>query len=323
MQYALIYNPKAGRGGAEAVATEAAAWLEGRGHGARRLPSDLAGNRVSALAERMAVEVDRIVVLGGDGTVREAARGLLAAVDRAGGDAPAALAVLPMGSGNVVARELGLPLAPMAALAALEAGEEESWDVGLARADGAEDAEVFLAMAGLGFDANIATAVDRMRNTWLGGRVYRWSGDVLYGLAGAVELGRVLPVRFSITDASGVALSRGAAAAVICNSRIYGKGMVLAPDASPGDGLLDAVIRESAAPWRVGTMMARAQGRRPISGHVARVTRGTSFSLEARGPRGIRWQLDGDPIGRCRTLELGLRPGALRIVRAGPSVTPT
>lgn len=104
------------------------------------------------------------------------------------------------------------------------------------------------------------------------------------------------------------------AAAVACNARVYGKGMVLTPDALPDDGELDVHIRRSSAPWVTAMALARAQARRPIPAWAARVERAREVRVTARGRRGVPWQLDGDAMPPASEVRAEVVPGALRVL---------
>ncbi|MEL6431225.1 MAG: diacylglycerol kinase family protein [Planctomycetota bacterium] len=312
MEYAVLYNPVAGRGRAVPLAEEARAFLEARGHVVHDARSERAGH-VEELAAAFGPRVDRVLVLGGDGSLREAAAGLVGR-DGTRPRPRAALGVLPMGSGNVVARELGLPLEPRAALEAIEGGGERPFDLGVA--DTADGPEPFLAMCGVGFDAEVAAAVDRTRRGRWGGRLYRRSGDLVYGAVGLCRLafGRREPLGVEL---DGDALAGDVASLVVCNARVYGKGMVLTPDAVPDDGVLDVHLQRARSAWGMATTLVQAQRRRPIPAWAAEARRAHSVRIRTRGVRECAWQLDGDPMGGAAALDLRIVPGALRLLAGG------
>jgi len=308
LEYALLYNPVAGRGRALALAEEVQRILTERGERVVEGRSERPGH-IAELARELAGSVDRVLVMGGDGSLREAAEGLIGLDGR--GEAAAALGVLPMGSGNVVARELGLPLDPLDALEVQATGGERRIDVGAAEAGGAR--HLFLAMMGVGFDAEVAGHVARARSTPLGSRIYRRSGDLVYGAVGLRAMLFGGRARFAL-ELDGEEAEPRCAAAVVCNARVYGKGMVLTPDAVPDDGELDVHVRRSSAPWVTATALARAQARRPIPTWAARVERAREVRVTARGRRGVPWQLDGDAMPPAPEVRARIVPGALRVL---------
>ncbi|MEC8493993.1 MAG: diacylglycerol kinase family protein [Planctomycetota bacterium] len=318
MRYALLYNPIAGRGRAATAAAEAIALLESAGHQVREGRSKRAGH-IAEMSAALAEDVDRLLALGGDGSLREAAAGLLAS----GEAGRVALGVLPLGTGNVVAREAGLPLDPVAAARGLDRAEEWRIDVGWARAEGGSEAELFLAMAGFGYDAAVAERVDRARSVAgsFGARWYRRSADTLYGCIAASEMVRPRPARFAV-EIDGVEASPSAAALVASNVCTYGKGMEMVPGAAADDGVLGYQLRERGAPWATAASLVAAQLRLTPPRWAARTGEARCVTVRTQGGPSFPWQLDGDPMGRAASVELRLEPGALTLLRANGSGGP-
>ncbi|MEE2940817.1 MAG: diacylglycerol kinase family protein [Planctomycetota bacterium] len=315
MRYALLYNPIAGRGRAATAAAEAMALLEGAGHHVHEGRSERAGH-IAEMSEALAGKVDRLLALGGDGSLREAAAGLLAS----GEAGRVALGVLPLGNGNVVAREAALPLDPVGAARALDGAEEWCIDVGWAKAEGWSEEELFLAMAGFGYDAAVAERVDRARSGAgsLGAGWYRRSADTLYGCVAASEMVRPRPARFAV-EVDGAEASRSAAALVVSNVRTYGKGMEMVPGAAADDGAFGYQLRERGAPWATAASLVAAQLRRRPPRWAARLGEARRVTVRAQGAGAFPWQLDGDPMERASSVELRLEPGALRLLRVNGS----
>ena len=111
----------------------------------------------------MSSEIERVFVVGGDGTLREVAAGAIEAGLRP------SLGHIPQGNANVVARELGISMQPKKAIAQLLGGRDEPFD-GM-RVNG----EFALAMVGVGYDALVAQGIERARRGRLG-KLYRWNG---------------------------------------------------------------------------------------------------------------------------------------------------
>jgi diacylglycerol kinase family enzyme len=309
VRYSVLFNPIAGRGQAGSVAESVQRQLEGGGHRVELQASERAGH-IAELAE--GASADRVLVLGGDGSLREAAGGLL----RRGGDLPE-LGILPFGTGNVVARELGLPLDPLAAAVTMEASEAVAFDVGWAQCDDAEP-QAFLAMLGIGYDAAVAGRIGRSRATALGGAVYKRSAGVLYGAAGLRELFALKVPRFQVTTGD-QSIMVSAAAAVLSNTETYGKGMAMSPGANAADGLFHLHLRSSAAPWTGAAALVAAQFRRSAPGWAVSQSTGNAFefaALDRAVP--MLWQLDGDPLGPVRRIVATMQPRALRLIGALP-----
>lgn len=307
-QAAVVYNQRAGRGCPEGAATRAkraAEALEREGWTVSE-PMPTEGPRHAVeLAAGISDEVTRLVVLGGDGTLREAAEGLL------GASKEASIGFLPAGNGNVLARELRIPLDDLErAIRIATSGQVVSMDVG--RVNG----KLFLAMVGVGFDALVTRWVDRVRAGRLGGVIYRKFPDALYTCCGIVALKRFLPTRFRVELDGEEAASR-AGSVIVANTATYAKGWTLAPEASPFDGRLDAVVLHHTVAPLAAWPLLRAKARQPFGPFFGRVARAESVTI--RSDRPFLWQADGDPMPPVEQLEIGLCPAALRIA-AGDGV---
>jgi diacylglycerol kinase family enzyme len=234
-----------------------------------------------------------IFVCGGDGTVMAAVTAL------AGGDVP--LAILPAGTGNLLARNLDLPLDDEeAALRIGISGRTRNIDVAVI-----EDRK-FAVMAGLGFDAAIMRDAPEGLKKLVG-----WPAYVVS--AGKHLRGR--GIRVAITVDGGEPMHRRVRTVVVGNvGRLQG-GIPLLPDAKPDDGLLDVVVLapRNAIDWlRVtGRVLRRAD----VPDRRMERFRGKHVVIEASRPQPR--QLDGDLIEDSRTLDIHIEPGALP-VRVAP-----
>lgn len=308
LRYSVVFNPIAGRGRAGVIADSVQALLQRQGHTVKLAASMRAGHIAELAAESAAAAMDRVLVLGGDGSLREAAAGLL----DCGGKLPE-LGILPFGTGNVVARELGLPLDPLAAAVKMEASESVAFDVGSVQCD-EQAPEVFLAMLGIGYDAAVAERIGRSRASTFGGAVYKRSASLLYGAAGLRELFSFGAPRFSVA-AGGSNVAASAAAAVLSNTETYGKGMAMSPGASATDGLFHLHLRTSSFPLVGAAALTAAQWRKEAPRWAVRQSTGEAFEFTASSQeKPIVWQLDGDPMGTARKIVATLRPGALRLI---------
>jgi diacylglycerol kinase (ATP) len=283
-----ILNPRAGtaaRRAYGALEKGAGAWTEievrvteRRGH-ARELAQEAVDRGDSLL-----------LVAGGDGTTNEVARATVGT--------GTALALLPVGSGNGLARTLGIPLRPEPALRALEAGVTRSMDVGHA------NGRLFLNIAGAGFDAAVGLAFHERGAQ--GGR----RGVLIY-----VSL--ALRMFFShqsspfVLDCEGGRLEGRAFLVAMANGRQYGGGAVVAPGARLDDGLLDFFVIDEAPPLEIllaapRTFLGTIEGFRRYRHVQAR-----SAVLAFQEP--VDYHCDGEPEGREDSLRIEVRPRALRV----------
>jgi YegS/Rv2252/BmrU family lipid kinase len=230
---------------------------------------------------------DLVVACGGDGTVTACAAGL------AGSGTP--LAVVPAGTGNLLARNLGLPLELRGALGVALAGVNRELDVGVA------NGRPFLVMAGLGLDARMLSSTSEPLKKRLG-----W---VAYAVAGLAHL-RDRPMRVTLRADGGPPERRRASAVIAGNvGRLQG-GLTLLPGAAPDDGLLDVVVLTATgwAGWLA--VAARMLLRQGAGGPVAR---GAFRELRIDADREYPWELDGELMGSTRQLAIAIRPEKLLV----------
>lgn len=241
------------------------------------------------LARELASTHDRLFVLGGDGTVMEAATGLAEA------GSPAAIGILPSGTGNQLARALSIPLDPSRAVGALLSGEVRHPD--LAILNGHRRVGIG---AGVGLDAAmIAGARGRLK------KILGVSSYVVSATRAAMR-----PRRFSVrAEVDGRIIEREGVVAMVLNlGRIFNGLLELAPGASLIDGVLDLVIVDArwlgdALAFSVAEMFLRRRRTDPRWTFA----RGREISIEALDDSMPR-QVDGDLVDE-RRLSLVVAPG--------------
>jgi YegS/Rv2252/BmrU family lipid kinase len=295
MRAAVIVNPISGAHGRPDTgrrrAELATAVLAGAGVAAEVHVTDAPGHAFDLARDAVGRGATLIFAWGGDGTVNEVGRALAFG--------PAALAVVPAGSGNGLARELGVPRDPAAALRAGLEGTERRIDAG-------ELGErLFFNVAGIGFDARVAA---RFNARALGRR-----GPIPYFLIGIQEVFRYRPAEYRLS-VDGETSSCRALLLVCANSRRYGGDVLIAPRARLDDGRLDLVVVAPRAPLR--TLW---DARRILTGTIgqARGIDMRSFTrLEVSATEPLAFHVDGEPVAGGPTLAARIHPGALR-VRAG------
>jgi diacylglycerol kinase (ATP) len=299
---AVIFNPISGSGLGEAASIAAENSLCRDGWQVERIPTcDRSG--ATAIARRVAEKVDLLVVAGGDGSIREVIGGL----EHAAGHVK--LGLIPVGNANVLARELGIPLAPDAAVAILSS--ETAVPVDLGSANG----ELFLAMVGVGWDALTVRYLDRLRHSKWGSIWYRTWADSAYAAAGLAAAFQVRPPRFRLT-CNGKMHTHRYCAALFCNVRTYGKGWAMAPEAHFQSGKLHFQARKRSSPlflaWHVAAAALRKRSPRLISDYGS----GEYLVVECEHPFPV--QADGDFKGYFKRLELSLDAAAVRILVPRP-----
>jgi YegS/Rv2252/BmrU family lipid kinase len=211
-------------------------------------------------------------------------------------DTPFPLAILPVGSVNVLARELGLPRSLAAAARVAAAGELRAIDLGVA------NGRPFALMAGVGFDAAVVHS--------LAPQIKNLIGSFAYVARGLALLARYRPSRFRIT-ADGETIETEAWLAVVANTPRYTYRWRLAPEAAMDDGWLDLCLFQSSSPREMAGQVAAALRNRHTKHPGVRHLQARRFRFECEPA--VCVQLDGDPEG-LTPLEIRVAPRALRVV---------
>jgi len=294
----VIFNPIAGSGAGEELSKRAEARLAELGWNVECIATRDA-NGATPIAQEVAERAERIVVIGGDGSLREAIDGL-------GERAPRVeVALIPTGNANVVARELEIPLDPDAAIDLLGTGEATPIDVGRA------NDRLFLAVVGVGWDALTVRQLDRIRHSRFGRRWYRLWADSVYVTAGLIAFVRIGLPRLRLW-VDGAFLSQAHRSLHVCNMRTYSKGWAMAPAAHHQSGLFHYQARKRGDLVSFILHLLAAARRRPAPGFVSTYGGGAPLRMEANRP--VPVQIDGDDAGDATQLELRILPAAALIV---------
>jgi YegS/Rv2252/BmrU family lipid kinase len=271
---------------ARARAALARALVDARGEHAEVFVTEAVGHarEIAGAAARRGARL--VIAWGGDGTINEVASAL------AFGDVP--LGIVRAGSGNGLARELGVDPRADVAIANALAATPQPMDVGEI------EGRLFVNIAGIGVDAFVASRFSLARRRGFLGYV---------GIT-ARALATYVPTHYRITS-GGTCVDARAVLVTIANSAQFGNGARIAPGARVDDGLLDLVVLEER--WRLATL---SQLPRLFTGSVARI-RGCTIrrirevTVEAELP--MTFHVDGEPVVGGTTLNARVHPGALRV----------
>ncbi len=237
-------------------------------------PTQCAGDATRLAREALRQGFDAIIAAGGDGTINEVVNGL--------GTSQVPVGVLPLGTANVFARELRIPLRIAAAWDVIEQRHVAAFDLGVADAGGQR--RYFVQLAGIGFDA--ATIQE---TSW---ELKKKIGPLSYVVAGLRVLRRrpALPAIF------------------IGNGRYYGGPFTLFPQASPSDGRLDVCVMERPSLFAaLAVVLGRHTARRDVK----------YFQCETYVHDGAQpFELDGEFAGTT-PVKFSVVPGALRVIIPG------
>jgi YegS/Rv2252/BmrU family lipid kinase len=247
-----------------------------------------AGHGTELARQAVADRCELVVAWGGDGTINEVASELV------GTGTP--LGIVRAGSGNGLARELGIPAHPDQALDIALTGRDRAIDAGEI------EGRRFFNVAGIGFDAAMAADFNRLGGERRG--PIRYTGVVARALFGyrAAHYSIEVDKRRLETDALLVA---------IANLSQYGSNAVIAPGARPDDGLLDVmVVGKRGVAGRIWLVVRAFNNTIDRAAGVARLP---ATRVVVRADQPILFHVDGEPHQGGTTLEARVRPAAIRV----------
>ena len=292
----LVINPTSGKGRGATIGAEVTSRLQAEGHEV----IDLSGGTAAASRERaeagIALGLDVLAVTGGDGMVN-------LGVNLCAGTATV-LAIVPAGTGNDIARALGLPVHdPGAAARVIASGSVRTIDAGR-HTDAQGVSHWFAGVLGAGFDS----VVNERANTWAWPR-----GRMRYNLAIARELPVFKPIPYVI-EVDGVRQSTQAMLVAVANGPSYGGGMMVCPDASLDDGMFDILVVHEISTIEFLKIFPKVFSGKHIGHPAVEILRGRQVRLEAPA---IVSYADGEPFASlpmtCENV-----PGALNVLVSGP-----
>jgi len=291
MSVAIIINPISGGARPETAAARAdlaRRVIERHGDRPDVFVTERSGHARDLARAAVARGTRLVMAWGGDGTINEVASVL------AFGDVP--LAIVPAGSGNGLATELGISRRPERAIAGALASPSRLIDVGEL------DGRLFVNIAGIGIDAYVAAQ-------------FNAGGNPRRGFAGYVRLaGRALrtyaPQRYRITTDTRQ-FDAQALTVTIANAPQWGNGAQIAPGARVDDGLVDLVVIEERSRFRTVCQLPRL-----FNGTVARIqgctiSRVKQATIDCEEP--MMFHVDGEPVQGGTSLRARVHPQALRI----------
>jgi YegS/Rv2252/BmrU family lipid kinase len=247
------------------------------------------------MAEQAAVDgAELVLVCGGDGTVRTVCAELAGT--------GVAVGVVPAGTGNLLARNLGIPLFLQAAVEVALHGQDRTIDLVRISGDGIDENQHFMVMAGMGFDAAIMEGANEQIKAKVGWLAYVVSGarNMMYP-----------PVRVEISVDEGPWTRHRARTVLIGNVGYLQAGIPLLPDAAIDDGVLDVVLVSPR--WFLSwvPLAIRVFTRNKRTDDM--LNRMTGRTVSVRATHATPRQLDGDTIGAGRELHAVCDHGRLLV----------
>jgi YegS/Rv2252/BmrU family lipid kinase len=233
-------------------------------------------------------KADIVAASGGDGTINEIARALI--------NTDVALAILPMGSGNGLARHLGIPLHIPSAIISINNLHIKKIDTGIF------NQSIFLSNAGTGFIAAVAESFDH-KKTFRGFWGYTWHT--------LKNLFRYVPVS-CIIETDDKQIEGYFFAINVCNSNQFGYQAKVAPDARLDDGLFEIVMVRKSSIFSYAWMMILL-----FTGNVyyhPSIIHLQSKSIRISTKSYTHFQVDGEPLGKNKFFEAHINPLSLNMI---------
>ena len=251
------------------------AWTDHKGHAAE-------------IAQQAAKEgIDICAAIGGDGTVNEVARSLC--------HTQTALAIIPMGSGNGLARHIQIPMSPDGALEVLARCDIKPLDYGLI------NDIPFFCTCGMGFDAFVS---QKFAEAGKRGPITYVENVLREGL-------KYKPETYEIQDETGI--TRAKAFLISCaNASQYGNNAYIAPQASMSDGLLDVIIMEPFDMIDAPQISIDMFNKTLDKNSKIKTFKCRQLRIHRKNPGVIHY--DGDPIMADADVEIVLKPKGIRVV---------
>jgi diacylglycerol kinase family enzyme len=305
---ALVVNRSARRAHGTSWLAEVRARLAARFHVEPLYPRDAEDTAATAhAASRDGSAV--VIAAGGDGTIHAVANGLAAS-----GDDGATLGILPLGTANDLAHELGLPTDPGAAAQRIVGGRAVPTD--LVRVDGRH----FCTVGGLGLVSASTRRVERKKSGGTATRAATWLlGSAVWKVAPAASLlARRIVSRMRVTwrdPDDGVERTQelDAHALFVTNFRRCGGGLVVPSGADAHDGVFELAFVPATHRARLLVNFARLAANRPLAPGVLTVLRADRATIETE--REDAFVADGDVLSWGTRFEIEARRGAVRVVR--------
>ncbi len=300
MRVCFIVNPAAGTGGFQKLVREAAVYLGQLDCQVELVETQSKGHATTLAQQAAADGFEVAVAVGGDGTVNEVCNGLVGT--------NTALGVLPAGTANVYAADVGIPiwwpLNPRAvnnAAKIIVTGQRRRIDLGRLKLPD-DTIRYFLMWCGIGLDAAISQALKPGETRRLG--MAAW---VISGLMVAVDF---MGTRATLITDQGLVRER-VLMAVVSNGQLYGRIWRMAPEAKMDDGLLDVAVMTGHSWPATAKHLAGLTLRQHIKDPNVHLLQTTSISLIARDPLPVH--VDAEPVG-FTPIEIEVAPQSLSII---------
>jgi diacylglycerol kinase (ATP) len=290
-QITFIINPIAGTRSKLNIPLLIETYLDPHKYIANILYSEYAGHASTLAKEAVHGAADCVVAVGGDGTMNEVANALV--------HTPVRLGLIPLGSGNGLARHLGIPLEVAEAIKVLNQEQEIKIDSVLL------NDRHFFCTAGVGFDAHVG---------------YLFAKQASRGLKSYVKttLREFMGYRphTYLLKADGKEYKRKAFVITFANAGQYGNNAYISPEASIQDGLIDVCILHPFPKSLAMSMGMRLFTKRMHRSRFMEIVRAKKISVSCQAGQGMH--LDGEPCPMPAQLNMEIKPASLKVLIHDP-----
>ena len=277
-------RPDAARARAELASTI----VDQRGNPAEVFVTERAGHARELTKAAVARGSRLVIAWGGDGTINEIASALVF------GEIP--LGIVPAGSGNGLARQLGISQRPEAAIRQILDASPRRIDVG------EMGDRLFVNLAGVGFDAHVAWKFSESQRR----------GLATYAAISSQALLSYVPATYSIQADEGERCAPVRAVMLtVANSGEFGNGAIIAPGARVDDGVLDLVIIEETSRLRTVVQLPHLFLRTVERAAGCSIRKIRAATIESDQP--MKYHVDGEPVSGGTSLRVRVHPGALYV----------
>lgn len=283
----FIINPKAGTGSGKFIQKHIEGLIQTHAFDARIVITEYAGHASKLALEAVKLGEEQIIAVGGDGTVREVA---LSLVNQA-----ACLGIIPVGSGNGLARHLRIPIDSLTALKVLESGRIKTIDTLLV------NEHFSINISGIGFDAYVARLF----------AVHGKRGFLTYAKIALSELLKYKPVECKIITGE-KSFTTKAFIVIFANGSQWGNNAIIAPSAKEDDGLVTVGILNKPSLFQMAGFAYRLFTGRLQNSVFLNYLACDSIELTTSTPADLH--IDGDPAGLTNTVHVRVLPSSLNIL---------
>ena len=249
--------------------------------------SEYRGHAFELASRAVKENVDYVIAVGGDGTVNEVARALV--------ESSSVLGIVPMGSGNGLARDLAIPMDSRKALEVIL--ERKIRTIDYCKANN----RIFFCTCGVGFDASVSEQFDKRKRR----------GPLSYIRSVLTEYLRFKPDTYDIIFENEV-LTRKAFLVTCANASQYGNNAYIAPQADIDDGMMDVAILSPFSPLDVGNLVIQMFTKQIAKNHKLQYYRSKKLTLKRAKPGIVH--IDGEPVYMDKVISLEVFHNGLNVI---------